>query len=284
MKRDQFFFSHDSDAKDDHKIILLIEDLGLEGYGIFWVLIESLRQASSYILPIRLIPGIARRYNTQVDKIKNVLTKYELFEIDKNNNFYSKSLLNRMELYDKKVENARLAGQKSARQRMLNERSTDVQPMLNQCSTSKVKESKVKESKRKEKHVVLNPSGLSDADCAYAEKEIINPLMIKVNNFRTGYPKMKNNNAFKIIGLMVRCDERELEEIAALIAWYPIGQEFIPEIYSFKALREKYDKLYSASKRVKHQKDNTTEKIAEIENNRNKRETDEAAKLLLGEH
>ena len=36
-KKDAYYFSHYSNAKDDFKCMLLIEELGLEGYGIFWI-------------------------------------------------------------------------------------------------------------------------------------------------------------------------------------------------------------------------------------------------------
>ena len=42
MSKDAYYFSHDSNAKDDPKCMVLIDQLGLEGYGIFWVLIETL--------------------------------------------------------------------------------------------------------------------------------------------------------------------------------------------------------------------------------------------------
>ena len=42
------WFSHDSNAKDDEKMMFLIEELGLEGYGIYWVLVEKLREEKGY--------------------------------------------------------------------------------------------------------------------------------------------------------------------------------------------------------------------------------------------
>jgi hypothetical protein len=165
MTKDAYYFSHDSNAKDDPKCVLLIEQLGLEGYGIFWILIETLRDQPGYKYPIALIPALARRYNTTSEKMKAVVQGYSLFELDEKD-FFSLSLINRMERLDLKREQARQAGKRSAQKRLaiktdvqqtFNDRSTDVQQAFNGCSTnvqqtfndrstSKVKESKVKES------------------------------------------------------------------------------------------------------------------------------------------
>lgn len=125
---------------------MLIEQLGLEGYGIYWVLIETLRDQPGYKYPLALIPAIARRYNTTAEKMKTVVGNYGLFNIDEND-FFSWSLIKRMEHLDHKREMARIAGKKSAEKRLLlNDGLTDVQRTLNDCSTSKVNESKVNEN------------------------------------------------------------------------------------------------------------------------------------------
>jgi len=148
MAKDAYYFSHDSNAKDDPKCVLLIEQLGAEGYGIFWILIETLRDQPDYKYPLVLIPAISRRYNTTAEKMKTVIMQYNLFEIENDEFFYSDSLNRRMEQYDHKKQMASYAGKKSAEKRLsLNSGSTDVQPTFNECLTSKVKESKVKESK-----------------------------------------------------------------------------------------------------------------------------------------
>ena len=60
MANNAYYFSHDSNAKDDPKCMLLIDQLGLEGYGIFWILIEVLREQPEYRYPIDLVPILAR--------------------------------------------------------------------------------------------------------------------------------------------------------------------------------------------------------------------------------
>lgn len=156
--KDAYYFTHDSNAKDDPKCVLLIEQLGCEGYGIFWILIETLREQPEYKYPMVLLPALARRFNTTLEKIKAVVTKYNFFEIENNEFFFSESLRKRMLKLESKRESNRIAGQISAanRKRKLLELSmkavqdlTHVEHMLNTCSTNDepLKYSKVKESK-----------------------------------------------------------------------------------------------------------------------------------------
>jgi hypothetical protein len=111
MPKDAYYFSHDCNAKDDPKCVALIEQLGLEGYGIYWVLIEILRDQPEYKYPLSLIPAIARKYNTTAEKIKVVVNAYGLFVIDEND-FFSPSLINRMETFEELRLKKSLAGKK----------------------------------------------------------------------------------------------------------------------------------------------------------------------------
>ena len=98
--KDAYYFPHDSNAKDDPKCMMLIEQLGLEGYGIFWILIETLRDQANYKYPLALLPAIARRYNTTYEKVKTVVFKYNFFTIENDEFFYSDSLNSRMQIMD----------------------------------------------------------------------------------------------------------------------------------------------------------------------------------------
>ena len=50
MKKDAYYFPHDSNATEDPKMMLLIDELGMEGYGIFWMLLEALRNQKGVYL------------------------------------------------------------------------------------------------------------------------------------------------------------------------------------------------------------------------------------------
>jgi hypothetical protein len=112
MNKDAYYFPHDSNAKDDPKCLILIEELGLEGYGIFWVLIETLRDQKDYKASLRVVPALARRYNTSTEKIRAVITRYDLFLIEDDEFFFSPSLINRMKPLLETRHNRKVGGVK----------------------------------------------------------------------------------------------------------------------------------------------------------------------------
>ncbi len=148
--KDAFYFPHDSNAKDDPKCIMLIEELGLEGYGIFWVLLEILRDQPDYRAPLIMIPAIARRYNSSAEKFKSVILRYGLFQVDDDEFFFSQSFADRMYKIDERRRIASEAGKKGMMKRWGS--NNDLNNTLNKVLiTSKVKESKEEEIKEEEK-------------------------------------------------------------------------------------------------------------------------------------
>lgn len=131
--KDAFYFPHDSNAKDDIKCVELIGDLGLEGYGVYWVLIETLREQPDYTYPVKLLPALARRFGSEPGMFQKVVRDYELFVVEDEKIFFSVSLKRRMQLYEHKKEQAREAGKKSAEKRA---KSTSVQQTGNDRSTT----------------------------------------------------------------------------------------------------------------------------------------------------
>lgn len=107
-----FWFKHDSNAKDDPKVSLLIDQLGLEGYGAFWMLLETLREQPGYIYPVKLLPTLARKYMITTEKLKTVVYNYALFTVKEDNIFYSEGLIKRMDKYNEIKELRRDAGRK----------------------------------------------------------------------------------------------------------------------------------------------------------------------------
>jgi hypothetical protein len=140
--KDAYYFPHDSNAKDDPKVIMLMEQFGPEGYGIFWILIETLRDQPDYRAPIAILPGIARRYQTTPDKVKAVVFNYNLFVVDDEEFFYSESFSRRMFAIDSKRQKLSEAGIKGniARWESPPDRKAN-------ATRSQVKESKVNKSK-----------------------------------------------------------------------------------------------------------------------------------------
>ena len=146
--KDAYYFPHDSNAKDDPKIINMIEQHGPEAYGIYWILIETLRDQPEFKAPVNILPGLARRYNTTFDKMKSVVITYGLFEISDDEYFFSLSLNRRMDAINEKRKKLSEAGKKGNLKRWNDkELIATLSPGDRHPIASKVKESKVKESK-----------------------------------------------------------------------------------------------------------------------------------------
>ena len=61
-RRDTYYFPHEYNAKDDPKCERLISVMGMEGYGIFWALLEVLRVQPDYTYPLVNIPIVAHSF------------------------------------------------------------------------------------------------------------------------------------------------------------------------------------------------------------------------------
>jgi uncharacterized protein YdaU (DUF1376 family) len=122
------WFRHDSGASNDPKILLMIDELGIESYGIFWILIELLREQPEYSLPVKVLPSISKRYGINTDKIEKIIKNFDLFFIDFDDTFYSIGLKNRM----KKMDEKSISAKKSAEKRW-NLSTKNANAMRTQC-------------------------------------------------------------------------------------------------------------------------------------------------------
>jgi len=159
LAKDAYYFKHDSNAKDDKKCSMLIEQLGCEGYGIYWILIETLREQPDFRYPLQLVPIIARKYNTTAEKIKVVIGNYNLFVVD-SDEFFSESLCRRMESWEKTKELNSIKGKKSGQSRALRaSRNGVVELFLNSGSTAvELGEENIGEEKRGDENKYNNIS------------------------------------------------------------------------------------------------------------------------------
>lgn len=145
MEKDAFYFPHFCNARHDRKIRRLRKELGVEGYGIYFMLLEILREQQDMMYPLEDIDLLAEEFGVSEAKVRTTICNYQLFEVDHDEKFFSPKMLVYLEPYFRMKEQRKVAGQKSAEKRMLNDRSTTVQQ--SKGKESKVKESKVEESK-----------------------------------------------------------------------------------------------------------------------------------------
>ena len=78
MKRDQYI-PHEVSMRNTSEVMNLIEKEGMEGYGIYWALMEYLRTQDDYIGDIEVLKSLARQLRIRLPKLKRILEDYGLF-------------------------------------------------------------------------------------------------------------------------------------------------------------------------------------------------------------
>ena len=147
MKKDAFYFPHFCNARHDRKLKRVQKELGIEGYGIYFMLLEILREQTDLRYPISEIDLLADEFGTSEQKIRTVICNYDLFQVDQNENFFSFKMLIYLQPYFEKSDRARVAANKR-----WNNANAYANALQMECGSnaSKVKESKLKKSKVKE--------------------------------------------------------------------------------------------------------------------------------------
>lgn len=141
--KETFYFSHDYNAHSDEKILKLRREKGLEGYGIYWYLIELLAASSEARLPFDSLEDIAFDMRTQCECIASVVREYKLFQFDEKF-FWSNRLISSIKDREEKSDKAR----KAAKTRWKN--ADALQPHSERNATAML-ERKGKDSKGEER-------------------------------------------------------------------------------------------------------------------------------------
>jgi hypothetical protein len=223
MAKETFWFKHDYDAADDDKTMLLIEQLGLEGYGIYWILIEKLRGRDGYKMPFSVIPSLARRYMTTPEKMKAVIMQYGLFEYDDEGFFYSVSLIERMnalnELKSKRSLAGKMGNEKRWGSKLLFDDENENIANLSQCDSNAI------------------------ASCRYKNREDKNRIdeeKENINNFVERIYKMYPTKCPKR-GTSTGKSHKDKQRISKLLKTYTMDE--IKKVVKHE-IDEKYDKQY----------------------------------------
>lgn len=184
--KEAYYFSHDTNARHDPKILSMRSVYGMEGYGMYWAIVEMLREQEGYKLEITKYLWNAIAMQIQIDHnatrkfIDDCINEFNLFKTD-GTYLWSESLLKRMEAKNEKTERLKQAGKKGAKSRWNdgengNENSHPnggaIATLKNENShpmalkESKVKEKKVKESKEKE---IKETENIASSSCVVPE-------------------------------------------------------------------------------------------------------------------
>ena len=243
MKKEAYYFSHDANAKEDPKILQLRMEMGWEGYGLFWAIIEMLRNESDFRMRTHY-KGIAFALQTQEDSIKRLINDFDLFQLNEQY-FWSESLLKRMELKEERSEKAR----ESAKKRW--NRDIDANAMRTHsernANAMQLKESKVKEIKEKESKVN------EDSHNAIFRQLWNNNIWLEglAMNWKADLTEVKNHlNTFRQ-ECILKADFKENEKLAKehFFNWVKRGNP-VPKKES--KVKNVFDELYEDLQKQKH--------------------------------
>ena len=138
MPKDTFYFSHDYNARNDEKIKRLIRKHGMQGYGVFWSIVEDLYNNANALRTD--YEGIAYDLRSDSELVASVVNDFDLF-IFNGDYFGSNSVQERLEQRNDKSAKAR----KSASYRWDNANALQTQSDSNAKKERKGKEIKGKE-------------------------------------------------------------------------------------------------------------------------------------------
>lgn len=116
MAKDAYWFRHDSNARLDPKILMMMAVYGYEGYGLFWAIIEFLRDQDEYKYKVPEKYGfmlMAGAISYDKDKLKEFIDdcvfEFDLLVFD-GDNLYSNALIDRMGKWETKKKNGAKGG------------------------------------------------------------------------------------------------------------------------------------------------------------------------------
>ena len=235
-KKDTYYFSHDYNARNDFKILYMRQELGMEGYGIYWYIIEALADSGG-ILPLNIIPILAKQMDATLIKVEGVIMNYDLFKIA-DNQFFSERLMKHLEYRNALSESGKIG----ASIRWGYKDANGVANALPNAKERKGKEIKGKESKEKE--IKENESKLTIADSNLFRKPNI-PTKEQV------WEVFQRNKATKE---MAKSFYEKYESIGwitnsgAITNFVPLANKFISNWYIIEEKNKKNNQTFDPTK------------------------------------
>ena len=181
MAKETYYFSHDSNARNDEKILMLRAEHGWQGYGLYWALLEMMFEAKETCLSHAKVKGIAISYNVDITLLQSVINTCEAERLFVSDGvvFWSDSLRDRKQKFLELRQQRADAGKKGMAKRWGSDNGviTEVGSVI--TKNNKVKESKEKEKKENESKDDDSPTTitLSDAIKTFNQNiHLITPL------------------------------------------------------------------------------------------------------------
>ncbi len=89
MAKETFYFQHDYNARNDDKILELRANFGAEGYGVFWMLIETMAENDNGGAKAGLLGGLSLGYGVAKARLLEIVNYcIEIGLLYEENGFY----------------------------------------------------------------------------------------------------------------------------------------------------------------------------------------------------
>lgn len=254
VSKDAYYFSHDSNARNDPKVLVLRAKHGNVAYAVYFMVIEMMREQAGYKFdasdPDMLYASIALGVGESAAFVASVIdlsVKIGLLKMDAH--LYSESLLRRMDSLEESRQKRADAGRRGGHAKaealaMLQQSPSNATALPEQCSSkalakpwqnpsSKVKESKVNESKE-----------IKVSEVGHDAKELtakLVALMVKNDPQARIPPDLGKWEAEA--DRLLRIDCRPITEAGRVLEWAQASTFWKANILSVSKFREKYTTL-----------------------------------------
>jgi hypothetical protein len=231
--KDAFYFSHDSNARSDLKIQALRSKYGTAGYGMYWIIIEMMRESADHKLPFNqkfAYYGFSNEFGCTAEEAKNFINdciyEFALFVCDEHF-FWSDSLNRRMEKYKQKVNVKSENGLKGGRPKKQAEQPQEAAEVI---------ETEQDKPKREKPVRAKNATVAQYSDDVIFLTDLLIQKM-KVNNPNVNDPNL--NNWRENIRLMMDNDGYTFDQVKRMIEFSQTDDFWKSNILSTKKLRDK---------------------------------------------
>ncbi|MFV0403780.1 MAG: Lin1244/Lin1753 domain-containing protein, partial [Bacteroides graminisolvens] len=153
-----FYFKHDASAFSDAKLMNLVQQEGLSGYGIYWAILEFLRMQPEYSASRVTLSQLARKTNTTQKKMMRIISDYDLFVLT-DDRFYSPGLSERMVAHDRVVSSCRAHGRLGG--------------LANSLKISQSDEANALALQRESNHIITSLKSESEANSCSSPEELL---------------------------------------------------------------------------------------------------------------
>lgn len=226
------YFSHDRNAMNDNKIAQMRGSYGIEGYGVYWAIVEALSREPELSLEYsaRMIAGLAALIQPSFDMQSYIDECIEigLFECD-GERFWSNSLKRRLGEVQEQTDRKTRSASKAANARWRKEKPADVC----ECNARALRAHTKKDASALPAHV-LNDANALRAQCARNTNALQSDCNGNANAMRIDANENKNKNksisASADIQTRGRAREEAADELVIDPEWKRVADAYLAEI------------------------------------------------------